>query len=339
MSKLYWRAVPQTDRARSDTALTLAGGWLWFDRLELLQRGQAPRLVPVSEAPADVLARLTAPRPDLVGLNFSAPRVMAILNTTPDSFSDGGSYTARDIAVARARALAGQCDILDIGGESTRPGADLVALGEEIARTKPVIAALRHEGIALPVSIDTRKAPVADAALEAGADLINDVTALEFDPAMASLAASSRAAVCLMHMRGTPDSMNGLSDYDDVLLDVYDYLEARRDAALEAGVQADHIILDPGIGFAKTPEQNLALTARLSLFHTLGCPILYGASRKRFVGEIGGATEPKDRLGGSLAIHLAAVAQGAQIIRVHDAEQMTQALKLWQATGQNTSKT
>lgn len=331
MSKIYWRAIPLNDPARSEGAQKIAGGWLWFDRVEKLTRGAAPGIVPLSEVPADVLAQITAPRPDLAGLNLSAPRVMAILNTTPDSFSDGGKFSEREEAISRARALAAVSDILDIGGESTRPGADLIARGEEIARTKPVIAALRHEGLTIPISIDTRKSHVADAALEAGADLINDVTAMEFDPAMASLAASSQAALCLMHMRGTPETMNGEAVYDDVLLDVYDYLEARRDAAIAAGVRPDRILLDPGIGFAKTAEHNLALTARLSLFHTLGCPILYGASRKRFVGTIGQEPVAAERLGGSIAVHLAAVAQGAQVIRVHDAAQMTQALRLWQA--------
>ncbi|RRH77384.1 dihydropteroate synthase [Falsigemmobacter faecalis] len=331
MSRMYWRAIPLNDPARSAGAQRIAGGWLWFDRVEKLTRGAAPEIVEISEVPADVLAQITAPRPDLVGLNLSAPRVMAILNTTPDSFSDGGKFSEREDAIARARALAAVSDILDIGGESTRPGADLIARGEEIARTKPVIAALRHEGLTIPISIDTRKSHVADAALEAGADLINDVTAMEFDPAMASLAASSEAALCLMHMRGTPDTMTGEAVYDDVLLDVYDYLEARRDAAIAAGVRPGRILLDPGIGFAKDEGHNLALTARLSLFHSLGCPILYGASRKRFVGSIGQEPEAAQRLGGSLAVHLAAVAQGAQIIRVHDAAQMRQALRLWQA--------
>lgn len=328
---LYWRPILSADPSRPREALQLAGGWLWFDRMEVLERGRAARVVPASEAPGALIKRLVAPRPAMAGLALDTPRIMAILNTTPDSFSDGGKFNAPDAAIARARALASVSDILDIGGESTRPGAPEVPVPEETARTAPVIAALRDAGIVTPISIDTRKAAVAQAALSAGADIVNDVSAMEFDPAMAGLVSNSGAPVCLMHMRGTPETMKDDTAYADVLLDIHDALEAALERAVAAGIAHERIILDPGIGFAKTVEQNLALVQRLGLLHGLGCPLLLGVSRKRFIGSIGGATVAADRMPGSIAVALAGVAQGAQILRVHDAAETRQALRLWQA--------
>jgi len=329
--KQYWRPIPSSDPARPADALPLAGGWLWFDRCELLQRDAPPRILPLSEVPADVRARLSAPRAPIAGLSMDRPHVMAILNTTPDSFSDGGSYDRLDLAEARARTLLDQCTLIDIGGESTRPGAPDVPVPEEIARTAPLVARLRAVGIDIPLSIDTRKAPVAAATLAAGAQSINDVSGFDHDPDMARVAAESGAPVCLMHMRGTPDSMNGLTDYDDVVLDIHDALEGMMHRAMAAGIAHERIILDPGIGFAKDHAQNLALIARLSILHDLGCPILLGVSRKRFIGEIARQTDPRARMPGSVAVALAGVAAGAQILRVHDAAETSQALRLWQA--------
>ena len=256
---------------------------------------------------------------------------MGILNTTPDSFSDGGQFG--NSASARAHAVRLQeegADIIDIGGESTRPGADLVALEEEISRTKPTILDLRQVS-SLPLSIDTRKAPVAAAALEAGVDWINDVSALSFDSEMAQVAARSGAPLCLMHAPSDPKTMQQKAHYEDVLLDVYDYLAARIEFALSQGILRQNIIVDPGIGFGKTLEHNLALLRGLAVFHGLGCPILLGASRKRFIGTISGAEKAQDRMAGSVAVALAAAGQGAQILRVHDVRETVQALKLWAA--------
>lgn len=326
---MYYRPLPQTDPARPADALPLAGGWCWFDRIEVLRRDGPPRVIAAAEAPPEVLARLTAPRASVAGLTLDRPRIMGILNVTPDSFSDGGDHLAPATAQEHARAMvAAGAAILDIGGESTRPGAADVPVPEEIARTAPVIAALAGGA---PISIDTRKAAVAQAALVAGAALVNDVSAFLHDPAMAGAVAAAGAPVCLMHAQGTPQTMQADPRYDDVLLDVYDHLAARVAAAEAAGIARARILVDPGIGFGKTQAHNLALLARLSLFHALGCPILLGVSRKRFIGTIGQAPEPKARMPGSVAVALAGVAQGAQVIRVHDVAETRQALALWQA--------
>jgi dihydropteroate synthase len=317
----------QSGRARPKGALPLCGGPLWFTHVEKLVRGQPPEVVPADRAEVD----LAGPRADFAGLSLDRPRVMGILNVTPDSFSDGGLFSAPEAALAQARAMAEGADILDIGGESTRPGAALVPVEDEIARTAPVIAALRAGGLSLPVSIDTRKAPVAAAALDAGADIVNDVAALTFDGALGPLAAARGAPVILMHHQGTPQTMQADPQYDDVLLDVYDWLAERVAAALACGIPRDRIAVDPGIGFGKTVAHNLALLRGLSLFHGLGHPILLGASRKRFIGSIGGADEPQARMPGSLALALAGVALGVQMIRVHDVAETRQALRLWQA--------
>ncbi|MEZ5912602.1 MAG: dihydropteroate synthase [Paracoccaceae bacterium] len=329
---IYYRPILCCDTAaRPDDALTLAGGWCWFDRLERLERGKPARIVGLREAPDAWLAALTMPRADLAGLAMTQPRLMGILNVTPDSFSDGGRFLAPEAALAQGRALADGADILDIGGESTRPGAAPVSEADEIGRTAPVIAALRAGGVALPVSIDTRKAAVARAALSAGANMLNDVAALGYDPALAGVAAASGVPVCLMHAQGEPETMQDDPRYDDVLLDVYDFLAERVAAAEAAGIARHRIVVDPGIGFGKTLNHNLALLRGIALFHGLGCPVLLGASRKRFIGTLGQAPEAADRVPGSVAVALAGIAQGVQIVRVHDIRETRQALTLWQA--------
>ncbi|ULB08956.1 dihydropteroate synthase [Cereibacter azotoformans] len=328
----YVRPIPLADPARPEGALPLAGGPLFFDRVEILERGRTPLILPARELDPAALAPLTAPRPPLAGLSMGRPRVMGILNVTPDSFSDGGRFAALPDALAQAQALASDgADILDIGGESTRPGAAEVDAADEISRTAPVIEMLRGQGLSLPVSIDTRKAAVAEAALQAGADLVNDVAALTWDVGLANLVARSGAPVCLMHAQGTPQTMQADPRYDDVLLDVYDWLAERIRAAEAAGIPRSRIVTDPGIGFGKTLEHNLAILRRLSLFHGLGCPILLGASRKRFIGTLSGEPLADRRMGGSVAVALAAAAQGAQILRVHDVRETRQALVLWRA--------
>lgn len=314
----YFRPIPcETGRWR------LAGGWLRFSQFELLRRGAAPRVV--DAAPADVLEALTAPRADLLGLSMDRPRVMGIVNATPDSFSDGGAYDG----AAQARLLAGQgADILDIGGESTRPGALELPEAEEIARITPVIAAAR--GLAA-ISVDTRKAGVARAGVAAGAAMVNDVSGLDFDPGMAGMVAASGLPVCLMHAQGIPETMQDNPSYGDVLLDVYDALAARIARAEAAGISRDRIVIDPGIGFGKTQAHNLAILRRISVYHGLGCAILLGVSRKRFIGAVGGAEVAAERMPGTLAVTLAGVAQGIQIHRVHDVADIRQGLALWRA--------
>jgi len=304
---------------------------MWFTHAVRLARGAAAVVVAADDVPARVLARLTAPRAPVAGMTLDRPRLMGILNVTPDSFSDGGLFDAPEAALAQARRLAeAGADMLDIGGESTRPGAVVVPEATEITRTAPVIAAIRA-GFSGPISIDTRKAAVALAALAAGADMVNDVSALGFDPAMAVLVATSGAPICLMHAQGTPEVMQQAPAYDDVLLDVYDALAGHIDLAIAAGITRDRIVVDPGIGFGKTMQHNLALLAGLSLFHGLGCALLLGASRKRFIGTLTGTETARDRAAGSVGVALAAAAQGAQILRVHDMADTRQALTLWAA--------
>lgn len=331
MSRLYYRPITQTDSRRPAGALPLAGGWCWFDRAEVLDRAGSRGLLAATDLPADVQARLTGPRAALAGLAFDRPRLMGILNVTPDSFSDGGRFATDDSALEQARYLAQTADILDIGGESTRPGAAEVPVEEEIRRTAPLIAALRRGGLVVPVSIDTRKADVARAAVAAGAGLINDVAAMIHDPALGRVAAESGLPLCLMHAQGTPATMQADPRYDDVLLDVYDFLEERLAAAEATGIPRARLIADPGIGFGKTLDHNLTLLRGLSLFHGLGVPVLLGASRKRFIGTIADEPQAERRGPGTIAVTLAAVAQGIQIHRVHDTEGTRQALSLWQA--------
>jgi dihydropteroate synthase len=331
----YYRPIARTDHARTDTALPLAGGWCWFDTIEELHRDAPPRLIPAHQAPAEMLERLTASRTSICGIGFDAPSLMGILNVTPDSFSDGGQHFDPTDALNRARAMqtAGAA-IIDVGGESTRPGADEVAMDEEISRTAPVIAALRAE-TDLPISIDTRKAPVAKAAHQVGANLVNDVAGFTFDPALASFCAQYALPVCVMHAQGTPEIMQIDPRYDNVALDIYDYLFERIEALVDTGISRNQIIVDPGIGFGKTLEHNLTLLQNMSLFHGLGCPILLGASRKRFIGTLSGEADAGKRVNGSIAVALAGVAQGIQMLRIHDVKETAEALALWRAATGN----
>lgn len=266
----------------------------------------------------------------LCGLSLDRPRIMGILNITPDSFSDGGDLTGVTSALARAKAMAA-ADILDIGGESTRPGAEAVSDAEEIRRTAPVIRALREAGITTPISIDTRKATVARAALEAGADIVNDVSAFRHDPELADLVAERGVPCCLMHSKGDPATMHLNPTYTDVVAEVMEHLAERLAFAMSRGVARDRLIVDPGIGFAKTQAHNLAMLRHLARLHDFGLPVLLGVSRKKFIGTIGGAPVAKDRLPGSLAVALHGVLCGVQILRVHDVAETAQALALWRA--------
>ena len=252
---------------------------------------------------------------------------MGIVNVTPDSFSDGGRLTSIEAAVAHGLALVGQgADILDVGGESTRPGADPVGEAEEIARTAPVIEVIRARS-SIRISIDTMKPAVARAAVAAGATMWNDVSGLGFAPDSPSTAAALGCDVVLMHMRGEPRTMQAEPLYDDVVSEVTDWLVERATQAVAAGVARERIWLDPGIGFGKTAAHNLALTARLDRLAATGFPVLYGASRKRVIQSVDPtASDPADRLGGSLALALAAARRGADIIRVHDVRETVQAL-------------
>jgi len=263
---------------------------------------------------------------------FSRPRIMGIVNVTPDSFSDGGRFFEPAAAVERSLELvADGADILDIGGESTRPYSTPVSTDEELRRVLPVVEAVCDQ-TDVPVSIDTSKAKVAAEAIAAGAEIINDVTGLERDPNMVPLAADTGAAVCAMHMQGTPQTMQDNPTYGDVVEEVFRYLEARRNALEAGGIARERICLDPGIGFGKTPAHNLAILAACHRYHRLGCPVLVGHSRKGFIAQVLGDPEA-DRAAGTLAVGLVLAQQGVQILRVHDVRSMRQALILADAVG------
>jgi dihydropteroate synthase len=255
---------------------------------------------------------------------MTLPKLMGVVNVTPDSFSDGGLYFEAGAAVTHGEQLArdGAC-ILDVGGESTRPGAEKVPADEELRRVVPVVEGLA--GGAAQISVDTSKALVAEAALDAGAEIVNDVTALHGDPEMAALCADRGATVVLMHMLGSPRTMQRNPVYEDVVADVKAFLAGRVEAAMAAGVEEERIWLDPGIGFGKTAEHNLELLRRLSELGALGRPLVIGTSRKSFIGKLDGS-DASERLGGTIASSVLAVAEGAEVLRVHDVAEVGQAL-------------
>jgi dihydropteroate synthase len=282
-----------------------------------------------ADAEAQLLRRLRQPRPPVAGLELDRPRIMGVVNVTPDSFSDGGRYLASDAAVAHGVQLEAEgADVLDIGGESTRPGAEPIGIEEECRRVLPVIEGLVKR-VRIPLSIDTRNAEVMRRAAHAGARMINDVSALAHDPQSLQAAAATGLPVVLMHAQGDPRTMQRNPVYEDVALDVYDALQARIAACEAAGIARERLIVDPGIGFGKTLAHNLALLGALTLFHGLGCAVLLGASRKSFIGKLTGAAAG-ERLPGSLAAALLGAAQGVQILRVHDVAATRQALAVWE---------
>ncbi len=318
----------------SGAGLPFQGGPATFSLVRLIE-GRADRgVVPVPRIPEAwraALDRVTATPPAFAGLPVDRPLVMGIVNVTPDSFSGDGLAESSDAAIARGRAmLAAGADLLDIGGESTRPfDSRPVTPDEEVRRVLPVVRAL---AAAAPVSIDTRNAATMRAALDAGARLVNDISALRYDPAAAAVVAERRAPVVLMHMLGL-DSREMQRDprYEDAPLEVAEFLRGRVDAAERAGIPRERIAVDPGIGFGKTVAHNLALIGRLPLLAGLGCRVLLGASRKGFLGRVSGEAEAGRRAAASVAAALAAVARGAAILRVHDVAETTQALRVWRA--------
>ncbi|WP_151868082.1 dihydropteroate synthase [Acinetobacter soli] len=266
----------------------------------------------------------------LLELDLSRPHVMGILNVTPDSFSDGGKHNSKAAAIAHAQQMiADGASIIDIGGESTRPGASMVEVEEEIQRVVPVVEALAQENNVI-ISIDTSQPRVIEAAVAAGAHIWNDVRALT-RPGALEMAARLNIPVIIMHMRGEPTTMNQLDQYDNVIEDVINELQQRIQAALSAGIRQEHIIVDPGFGFAKNAQQNLTLLNALWRFTDLGYPVLSGLSRKRFVGEVLQGASADQRMVGSVTGHLLSLQQGASIVRVHDVKATVDAVRMWQA--------
>jgi dihydropteroate synthase len=327
----------------------LAGTMLWFSQIEVIDRTVSTTvrsvvdlrqwdefvagLAPEKRARCEQLyTRITMVRGPLqMGertIRLDQPQVMGIINMTPDSFSDGGKNADIEAAAEAAFAMASAgAAMIDIGGESTRPGAPLVWEGDEISRVEPLIKRLAASGTA--ISIDTRKAAVMEAAVGAGAAMINDISALLFDDRSPQVAQALNVPVVLMHAPSQATDPHKGGDYDDVVTNVFDWLEERIGAVEAAGISRDKILVDPGIGFGKSLAENLAIINSLSIYHGLGCPILFGASRKRMIGALSNEAPVEARLGGSIFLAMKAVEQGAHIIRVHDAAETVQAVQVW----------
>lgn len=340
-------AAAESPQSEEGEAVRLAGGMVCVSRFALIERqhgkvtartrfGLRELEAALPGLPDDVRMQWDNLRKVHVPLQcgtrtirLDQPQVMGILNVTPDSFSDGGQFMD-DPAVANAHAatmLEAGAAIIDVGGESTRPGAAAVWEGDEIKRVIPAIERLAAMGAA--ISVDTRRPGVMEAALGAGAHVLNDVSALRHDPRSLEFAARSGAPVVLMHAPGEGEDLHGGGDYADVVLDVFDWLRERRDAALAAGIAQERIVLDPGIGFGKSVAENLALLNALPLFHALGQPLLLGVSRKRMIGALSNEAPTHERLGGSLALALKGLDSGVQLLRVHDVPETVQAVRVW----------
>jgi len=327
-----------TPVGRDGEVARIAGGMQWFAAYDVIE-GDRRRTLSVAEfartlgaqdeRAARLHAAITAPRAPLVlgdrTLRFDQPQAAGILNVTPDSFSDGGA--ARDPVAAGVAMAAAGAALIDVGGESTRPGAQLVWEEDERQRVEPVVRALAAAGTL--VSVDTRKAPVMEAALAAGAAIVNDVAALLWDDRALDVVAKAGCPVILMHSPDPARGPHGEGRYAHVLTDVYDWLEARIAAVAAAGVDRARIMVDPGIGFGKSLADNLALLNGLAMFHGLGCPIMLGASRKRMIGALSNEAPADRRLGGSIALAMKGAEAGVQLIRVHDVPETVQALRVW----------
>ncbi len=351
--RLYLMPTGLADSPQSEEGdcVRLAGGLIYAHRFAaVVRRGQRVvarhRFTPATaaetfaglpktlgpEAEAQWANLRTAHPPLQLGertIRVDQPQIAGILNVTPDSFSDGGRFleNPQEGAAHAARMLEAGAALVDIGGESTRPGAAAVWEGDEIARVVPAVEYCAAMGAA--ICVDTRRAGVMNAALDAGAHMANDVSAMRHDPNMIGLIAARGCPIVLMHAPGSGDDLHAEGDYDSVVFDVFDWLAARRDEAIAAGIAREKIVLDPGIGFGKTLGDNLALINALPLFHALGQPLMVGASRKRMIGALSGEAAAHQRLGGSLALALKAMDAGAQLIRVHDVTETVQARNIW----------
>ncbi|MFM2371734.1 MAG: dihydropteroate synthase [Pseudomonadota bacterium] len=353
MQKIYIRPIALADSPQIEEgeAIRLGGGLAYASRFAMVVR-EGSRVISRRRLGVSDMADAINALPDALGVDAAAqwdalryvhpplvcgsrtlrldqPLVMGILNVTPDSFSDGGQFLDKpDVALEHAHAmLADGAAIIDIGGESTRPGAAAVWEGDEVKRVVPVIERLGGSGAAL--SIDSRRSTVIEAALAAGAHIVNDVSAMRHDPRTVEIVARSGAPVVLMHAPGAEGDLHADGEYTDVALDVFDALRERRDAALAAGIARDRILLDPGIGFGKSLAENLTLINALPLFHALGQPILFGASRKRMIGALCNEIPAHQRMPGSVMVALKAMDAGCQIVRVHDVAETVQAFRVW----------
>ena len=342
------RGEPASALVAQGDALHLAGGPLAFSNVELLWRRPGERVerdvvavrdlrealadadFAVADGAAGLLSNLSRSRSPFAGISLHRPRIMGVVNVTPDSFSDGGDFFDAGSAISHGKSLieAG-ADLLDIGGESTRPGSAPTSLEDELARVLPVIEGLA--GCGVPLSIDTRRGAVMDAALESGATVVNDITALGDDPDAADIVARHGASVILMHMRGRPRDMQAEPFYDHAPHEILQYFKDRVAVCEQAGISRDRIAIDPGIGFGKNDDHNLEILAEVAIFHGLGCAVVIGASRKSFIGRVAGIDDPRSRVAGSLAAAALAAGQGVRIFRIHDVSETRQVLQILDA--------
>ena len=309
---------------------TIYGGDTIFNSFKVVERNKDAKVISTSEVNKDFLTRFISKPNSTLGLNFETPIIMGILNVTPDSFYDGErSFSDKQFVEKGLRLLKTGCGILDVGGESTRPGAREVRSGEEIKRVVGVIKKIKKHSPSAIISVDTRKAIVAEKALQAGASIVNDISAGSFDKKMFNVVAKYKAGICLMHSQGLPENMQDNPCYKNVLLDIYDYLKEKITEAESKGISREKIMIDPGVGFGKSFSHNWEILKKVSLFRGLGCPLVIGLSRKSFIGEIVGERLPAERLVGSIAAMLQTLRNGVNIFRVHDVKEALDAIKVW----------
>ena len=327
----YFRPIVRTGSPKSKNSIFLAETNYWVSEAEEIKFGKKTKLVSINDVPDWWKKRWLKKRSDILGMEFGFPKLMGILNVTPDSFSDGGNHLDLDAALNQAKFMAENgVDIIDIGGESTRPGALIVPIPEEIRRIEPVINGISARS-KIPISVDTRKADVASAARKAGASMVNDVSGFTFDPDLMPYCSKYKLPVCVMHMKGSPENMQNNPKYENILIEVFDFLENQIGRLVQAGISRDQIIADVGIGFGKNIGHNLALIKNISLFHGLGVPLLLGVSRKSIISNVAKAEKPSDRVHGSISLAISALGQGVQVFRVHDVAETRQAFDLWVA--------
>ena len=327
----YFRPIVRTGSPRSKDSIFLAETNYWVSEAEEIKFGKKTKLVSINDVPDWWKKRWLKKRSDILGMEFGFPKLMGILNVTPDSFSDGGNHVELDAALNQAKFMEENgVDIIDIGGESTRPGALTVPISEEIVRIEPVINGISARS-KIPISVDTRKADVASAARKAGASMVNDVSGFTFDPNLLPYCSKYKLPVCVMHMKGSPENMQNNPKYENILIEVFDFLENQIGKLVQAGISRDQIIADVGIGFGKNIGHNLALIKNISLFHGLGVPLLLGVSRKSIISNVAKVEKPSDRVHGSISLAISALGQGVQVFRVHDVAETRQAFDLWVA--------
>ena len=325
----YFRPIIRSEREIPSNAQIMRGTAFWFTHAVKLSRNSESEIVLAKKIPNHILDKITKRRPKICRISFDTPTIMGILNVTPDSFSDGGKYSTLNAATEHCMSMVSAgADIIDIGGESTRPGAAELDAAQEISRVIPVLDKVAKE-IQVPISIDTRKSEVAELAISSGAVIVNDVSGLTFDSQMAEYCINQNLPVCIMHSQGIPETMQNAPKYKNVCLDIYDFLNEQIEKMIDSGMQRSNIIVDPGIGFGKTLTHNFDLLKGISLFHGLGVPILIGVSRKKFIKELSGGNDTKNRIGGTVASSIYLMKQGVQILRIHDVDEILQGIKVF----------